>query len=102
MLVLAAKCDNITPVKSEGSMSRICPFPIAKSDGTVAAAVRELLALNGANADLHWHRLVKSKRLTMMSQGVSRAVADQELLAFGEAVFLALARRHSPEEGDAA
>ncbi|CAN7600375.1 DUF6074 family protein [Mesorhizobium amorphae] len=83
-------------------MSRICPFPIAKSHGAVAAAVKELLALNGANADRAWHRLVKSKRLSMMAQGVSRAQADDELLAFGEAVFLALARRQSLEGGDAA
>ncbi|TIP06637.1 MAG: hypothetical protein E5X72_00025 [Mesorhizobium sp.] len=83
-------------------MSRICPFPIAKSHGAVAAAVKELLALNGAKADRHWHQLVKDKRLAMMAQGVSRAQADNELLAFGQAVFLALARRHSPEEGDAA
>lgn len=102
MLGSLPQCDNITPSKSGLPMSSIVAFPIAKSDGAVKATVAELCKLQGPAADAYWCRLVKGKRLAMMAQGVSQADADDILLAFGQEVFLAVARLHVSDEGDAA
>ncbi|ESZ07164.1 MULTISPECIES: DUF6074 family protein [unclassified Mesorhizobium] len=83
-------------------MSSIVPFPLAKSDGAVKEVVAALAGLDGRAADAYWRRLIKAKRLGMSAQGVSQAEADDILLAFGQEVFLTLARRYLPNEGDAA
>ncbi|AZO23846.1 hypothetical protein EJ070_26300 [Mesorhizobium sp. M1E.F.Ca.ET.045.02.1.1] len=80
----------------------IVPFPMAKSDGAVKVAVAALAALNGPSADAYWRKLITAKRHAMTAQGISEVEVDETLLAFGQEVFLALARRYQPDEGDAA
>ncbi|MBZ9981316.1 DUF6074 family protein [Mesorhizobium sp. BR-1-1-8] len=83
-------------------MSTIVPFPLAKSDGAVKEVVAALARLQGAAAEAYWRRLIKAKRLGMSAQGVSQADTDEILLAFGQEVFLSLARQYLSNEGDAA
>lgn len=80
----------------------VVPFPMAKSDGAVKVAVAALVALNGASADAYWRKLITAKRHAMSAQGISQSEVDETLLAFGQEVFLALAHRYQPDEGDAA